>query len=527
MRLLFIWPNKDSFGFKPINIALLSALAKREGWDTRLFDTTEIDFGHNQIWDAGESAKIFKPVDLSPYDVEKKPLFLEEELLRELKEFSPDCIAISALSDEIQVAGKVTRVCKEAIPDVPVIWGGKYATTNPESTLLEYGADYACVGEGLEAFPEFLHALQTGEKGDIRQIANLCFKDGMVVNKNKVRPLLKDLDTLPYVDWEIFDKRHSYKPFDGDVYVSGDHMLNWGCPYHCTYCINAFYHDLYDNRYVMRRYSNQRIVDELLYLKERYKLEFFKFHDEDFLMRSLKDFEELSNEYRDRVNLPFTIESNPKLVTQKKARLLKNMNCASVSLAIETGNMVLRKDLLERVDSEEDIMNAFRWLREEGVRTSAFNLLGIPFETRETYMETVDVNRRANPQYPNINFFFPFENTKLRTIAIEEGNFSPDNRDQSSVYDVRPALHFKELSEDQLIQMKNVFVYYVKLPKAYEPYIRRSENMDEVGRRLRKQLSEIYDELVWRNDGWFVDDGSQEQYLNQLQKILSEEEESE
>ena len=45
MRILFIRPNKDAFGYKPIGLSLLSAIAKELGWETKLFDTTEIDFG--------------------------------------------------------------------------------------------------------------------------------------------------------------------------------------------------------------------------------------------------------------------------------------------------------------------------------------------------------------------------------------------------------------------------------------------------------------------------------------------------
>ena len=61
MRILFVWPNKDAFGFKPIGLSLLSAIARRLGWEVKLFDTTGIDLGYVGNTESGQNAKIFKP----------------------------------------------------------------------------------------------------------------------------------------------------------------------------------------------------------------------------------------------------------------------------------------------------------------------------------------------------------------------------------------------------------------------------------------------------------------------------------
>jgi radical SAM superfamily enzyme YgiQ (UPF0313 family) len=269
----------------------------------------------------------------------------------------------------------------------------------------------------------------------------------------------------------------------------------------------------------MRRYSIRRIVAELKSLKEKYSLEFFKFHDEDFLMRPLEDLRELSNTYKEEISIPFVIETNPKSVTESKVALLKEMNCVSASVAIETGDPDLRRKLLNRIDTEKDVLKAFSLLKDAGIRTCSFNMLGIPFETRETFEKTVELNRKANVQYPSINFFYPFEGTELRDISIKAGLFDPTN-EETIVYNRKPALRFSNLSEMELIEMRNVFALFVKLPEEYRFFIRRAEYRDGLGIDLRKKLLEIYENTVWANNGWYSDDGLKDKYIMELNELI-------
>ena len=131
MKILFVWANKDGFGFKPIGLSLLSGIARSLGWETRLFDTTEFDFGFVDNTQAGESAKIFKPTNRSQYGLVKKKLDLEERFTKMIDEFKPDCLALSVLCDEYLLANKIASIFKNIHPRLPIIWGGKYPTLNP------------------------------------------------------------------------------------------------------------------------------------------------------------------------------------------------------------------------------------------------------------------------------------------------------------------------------------------------------------------------------------------------------------
>lgn len=515
MKILFVWPNKDTPFYKPLSIAFFSAILKKQGHQTKCFDTSFVDFGYSTISESTIEAKIHKPVDLSPYNLKKEKIDVSQKLLETLNSFQPDVVAFSVISDEVKIAKELSDVIKKWNQEKIVIWGGKGTTVEPERILSFPSVDFVCIGEGIIAFPEFIRALS--ENRSLENIKNIWYKKDSKIIKNQLNPLFEDLDSLPYLDWEVFDEKLFYKPYEGKVYRSGDHMISWGCPNDCTYCLNHYYHEIY-GCFKLQRYRPKRIIEELKYLTNKYQIEFYKFHDEDFLLKPQNYLEELADLYAKEVNVPFTCMANSKVVTEKNVELLKRMNCSSVSLGIETGDPYLRKEVLARKDTEEEIIKAFATFKKFGIRTLAFNMLGLPFETRETYFKTVELNRRTNPQVPQIGFFFPFKKTHLREVAIKGGFYNPDHE---KVYDPsKPALEFKDLSEQELIMLKKRFVLYVKLPKEFWPFIERTEKTDEVGKKLDEELNQIFNETVFANDGWFNDNGKQNNYIDRLENLI-------
>jgi radical SAM superfamily enzyme YgiQ (UPF0313 family) len=251
------------------------------------------------------------------------------------------------------------------------------------------------------------------------------------------------------------------KQYDGKVLRGGDYMITWGCPNSCAYCINEGYRKLHGpnaGKYI-RQYSAKRAVEELQYLKEKWDLQFFKFHDEDFLLKDMDYLARFAFQYRDGVGLPFTIMANARNVTVDKVQLLKKIGCVSVSMGFEAGNPVIRQ-LLKRRETKEEIIAATKLLNDYGIRTSSFNIIGLPFDTEETIQETIRLNADSGVQYPNVSFFFPLEGTKLRDISIEYGFFKPD--DNVEFRTNLPVLKLPLVSEEKLMYYFKNFARLVK-----------------------------------------------------------------
>ena len=203
MKVLFIYPNLYAqIGFN-YGIAFLSAVLKQDSHSTKLLNINE---------------KLGYPLDI-------------ERILDDIRAFSPELVAFSIVTNQIQYALKIARAIKREF-NIPIICGGIHPTFTPDQ-LLESGLfDAVFLGESEGALKDYVQALEAGEE-DFSSIHNLCYKKGKEIIKNPLYPFIP-LETLPQKDYEIFDFQKMIDSKNGWVGL----MASRGCPFRCTYCFN-------------------------------------------------------------------------------------------------------------------------------------------------------------------------------------------------------------------------------------------------------------------------------------------------
>lgn len=503
MNILFVYPNKDASGYKPLGLSVLMALAKGAGHNIRLFDTT-----YYNLWELEETPEYatsheigvqilnYMPTDLSPYNCGKTTVDVRAEFEKVLSEFKPDCLAISLLSSEEKVARRLSEICKEVLPDCFVMAGGKHCIVDGDNVMRWPSVDAVCISEADSTFLPALEAVAAGK--DLSAIPGFISRmpDGKIV-KNRSVDYFRSLDSLPQLDWSMFDSRQFIKPFLGKVMKGGDHMLMRGCYESCSYCIQATIHEMHDGDKSLRRYTPERIVMELAELKKKWDLTLYRFHDETFLSWPLKEFREVATLYAKHVGLPFSIEVSPQSVTEEKAYLLKEMGCVSVSVGVETANEEYRKKYLFRKQSNKTVVTAFERLRKNGLRTVAFLLAGFPNETREMIFETISLMREAKVNSPTLAFVYPFKGTAIRDIAIKLGMFDPSVEEKlgfAFYQKDRPAINNPCISLEEYQGISRTFLLYCKLPESFFPKIRLAESFTPEGEAALVELANYYRE---------------------------------
>ena len=147
----------------------------------------------------------------------------------------PDLIGLTATSPELANALTIAAELKGKL-SIPIVFGGVHVTIFKEQLLRENPAiDFGVVGEGEETIVELLEALDQPQK--FPSIQGLIFREKDEIRQNPLRPLIPNLDDLPYPDrsGQAPDLYFRNVPSVG-YQTTAAFMSSRGCPCHCTYC---------------------------------------------------------------------------------------------------------------------------------------------------------------------------------------------------------------------------------------------------------------------------------------------------
>ena len=492
-RVLFLYPNTMMATLLPINISLLHAVLRKEGYQTKLFDTTfyrteEINFEMKKV----ELLQI-KKFDYKDTGVKFKDTDIIDDLRTLVDEYQPDLIAVTIVEDTFELARQLIEAVKDR--SIPIIAGGVFVTFNPDEVLAVPGVTIACIGEGEEPLTELCNALAHGL--DYSGIRNLYIKTENGVIRNSLRPPVV-LDNLPYIDYDLFEKERMYRPMQGKIYPMLHVEIDRGCPYGCTYCGAELLKRIYQNEtgeHYYRQKSVRRIIDEMQYLVKKYNPGYINFNSETFLARPVEELIVFADLYKETIGLPFWCQSRPETITREKISLLHDMGCKNLQIGIESGNEEFRKRVLRRNYSNDQLKNAFALIEEQEIEYTVNNIIGFPDETRGLIFDTIQINRDIHPVTMNVNLFTPYKGTALYEYCIDKGYLSPGMR-VNQLLDSVP-LRSQPLSYTQLKGLQRTFPLYARFPESEYPRIRVAEKLDEEGDEMFDELRKEFYETVF------------------------------
>lgn len=369
-----------------------------------------------QLKDAGHDVDLIHVV--RPWD--------REEFVSEVKGRAPDMLAFSATTMMYQKARLYSEWVREAMPDLTTVCGGTHAQLDAEDIVPGTPSmDFVVRGEGDFALVELAEALESGS--DPFGIDNVWgVAAGGKVVRNPVRPLIEDLDSLPFADRDLFDDELLCE----DQRERGTVMACRGCPYNCTYCSNHIQRLQYPNRKAYVRFrSVDHVISELRWLRERSPgLKFIRF-DDDILTWDEDWFTEFCAKYKSEIGLPFVCNAFVNLLDEKTIAMFADAGCQVMAMGIESGNPWLRGRILHRHMTNDDIVRVYQTCKAHGIKTVSTNMVAMPHETVDMVLDTIKVNARAEPDTMQVSVFYPFPNTHMYDICVEEGYLTDGHRD--------------------------------------------------------------------------------------------------
>ena len=322
----------------------------------------------------------------SGHDVDALDLMFEADpcavLLKRIHDFGPEAIGISVrnIDDQsmenpkflLENVRPLVRWCREAA-SAPVVLGGAGYSIFPEETLEYLGADMGVQGEGEEAFPLLLDSLAGS-----RDPATVC---GVRVRGRKASAKRQFCDALDRFDLPREDAWQDVDPGNTDIWVPIESRR--GCPNRCSYCStpriqgsevrtrSPFEVAIQMRQLADRGFRQFYIVDNSFNIPQSHGLE---------LCRALSDLQ---------LDIQWKAILYPHGITEDLVRAMKRTGCCEVALGFESGSVSILKEMNKHFLPEE-VRQAGRMLRDNGLRSTGFLLLGGPGETRATVEESLE-----------------------------------------------------------------------------------------------------------------------------------------
>jgi hypothetical protein len=175
-------------------------------------------------------------------------------------------------------------------------------------------------------------------------------------------------------------------------------------------------------KYIRLR-SIDNVFDEIRFLNENYGLKWVQFNDDTFNF-SREWLNEFLDRYPDEIGIPFICNVRADYLDENIVKKLKKAGCDRVNFGVEHGSFKIRKNLLKRNITDEQLVNAGKYFRENKIRVYTSNIIGLPGETIDNAMETIEINRKIKPEFSAFNMLQPFPKTEIFDYAKEHGFIS-------------------------------------------------------------------------------------------------------
>lgn len=397
MKVLFIYSLSPFYRYeadKPLDgneqlhfgISYISSLLKAHGHETRLVVATR-----------------------------RMPL---ARVLQTVKVFQPRLIAFTAIATEYHFIKSIAKAVREHFPGTFLLIGGAHVSLVPEESMLEV-FDALCVGEGEYSTLELAQRLEKGESP--AGIAGLWVKTPAGSVRAPPRPYAEDLDAFPFPD------RDMWRPWVRNAGSRPHVLLGRGCPFDCTYCCNHALRKLSTGRYVRHR-SPANIVAELNSLTAsdpQIGEVYLEVETLGVNMSWTLDLCAALETFNRPRSVPLAFAANlrvtPALDGDKLFSAMAKSGFRTVQIGLESGSERVRSQILGRNYSNEAIVKTVRSARVHGLKVGFFNMIGVPGETPEDFLETVRMNVVCAPDVRFTYVFYPYPGTDLHRRCMELG----------------------------------------------------------------------------------------------------------
>lgn len=346
------------------------------------------------------------------------------EVIDKVREFKPGFVGVSANASMWTKAMKTAEDIKAIDPSIHVTAAGPFPSAVEEKCLeLCEHLDSIIIGEGEVTAPELIAKLEKSES--LNGVTGVAYRaaDGSII-KNEPRPLLDDLDLIPIPRRELLGDFDKYESPPGSYKEKpiAIVMTSRGCKARCIYCFQ-----MKGERRIRFR-SVENVMDEIEELVNIYGFREIRFLDETFTAdreRALDIFRQIKER---KLKFSFYVSSRVNTVDLELLREMKKAGCWAILYGAESG---VQKNLntMKKGINLDQTRAAVKAAKKAGLKVYTPFIIGIPGETCEEALQTIDFAIELDPHYANFHSMTPFPGTELYENIEEYGTMSGNTDD--------------------------------------------------------------------------------------------------
>lgn len=350
--------------FPPLGLISLGTYLKKYNYDVKILDGSRMDYA---------------------------------SMLNILSEYKPDIIGITTMTFVWEKVKKIIIELKQKFPQTFIVIGGAHATMYRkvcmnESPLL----DAVVYGEGENTLVELMQAVQN--KGKLSNISGLIYRENGIIIEAPPRELIDDIDSLPIPDRSLVNISEYVPAFSQYRKLPVTNMFTTrGCPSKCIFCFPEVL-----GRKVRYR-SPESVISEIRYLQEKYGIRDIAFWDDTFTLNRKRVLEITQLIIKNKIQLSWAAQARADRVDKELLTAMRESGCWKLHFGLES--MVQKNlDFLRKGTTVEQNANAARAAKEAGIEVEASFIFGIPGETFEDGLKTIQYIKEMNIDYAR---FFP------------------------------------------------------------------------------------------------------------------------
>ncbi|HWR71657.1 MAG TPA: radical SAM protein, partial [Nitrospirota bacterium] len=417
-----------------------------------------------------------------------------EQILRELREFQPAFIGVYSTTFGWPKAKRTAEDLRAIYGNsVFLCAGGPYPIAAQERCLEDGGLfDAAVTGEGEYTVLETVERLEQGR--GLEDVQGLVFRRNGRIHKNSPRPLITDLDALPFPARELLGDADRYLPPPATykrkpVAVM---MTSRGCTRHCIYCFQIDK----TRKSGIRYRSVENVIREIEHcLAQGYRE--IKFID-DTLAADYGRAMDLAREItRRKLDFPWFASACVNQVDKPLLRAFKDAGCWAVLFGAESG---VQKNLnaIRKGTTVEQIRRAVKDAQDVGLKVSTPFLFGIPGETYEEGLQTIEFALDLDPDMANFHAITPFPGTELYDKIDRYGTLSDDLSDYT--YQGAAFVPFTMTKEQILLLRQTAFKRFYTRPSFIIKKVFQLRSLSDL-RVAAKSAKSLF--WLWAREGLF------------------------